>query len=320
MPATLTNAPTRNVRSFIMDSHRWDGYEPRAGDVIVATYPKCGTTWTQRIVALLIHQSPAPRDIMGEAPWLDATIFNSAEEMLATLNAQTHRRSVKTHLPLDAFPVFEGVKVIHTVRDGRDACISMHNHQLGMLREAVMMRMAGTIPPEVLAKGPPPPTPEDPRAYFLQWMDGAERGAADDHEDLPFCEFELTYWKRRKEPWLLFVHYNDLKADLAGEMRRISEFLGIETPPDRLTQLAAAATFEAMKRDGEALLPKIGESFDRGVDRFLNKGANGRWRDFLTGEDLARYDALIRAKLPPAMANWVEHGAAVAGDPRDIGD
>jgi aryl sulfotransferase len=318
MPA-LTNAPTRNVRSFIMDSHRWDGYEPRAGDVIVATYPKCGTTWTQRIVALLIHQSPAPRDIMGEAPWLDATIFTSAGEMLAALNAQTQRRSVKTHLPLDAFPVFEGVKVIHTVRDGRDACVSMHNHQLGM-RPEFMMQAAMSAPPELLAKGPRPPTPEDPRAWYLNWMDEAERGAAGDHEDLPFCEFELTYWKRRKEPWLLFVHYNDLKADLPGEMRRISDFLGIETPPDRLTELAAAATFEAMKRDGDALLPKLREAFDKGSERFLNKGTNGRWRDFLTDADLARYDALVRGKLPPQMARWVEGGCVVAGDPRKIED
>src|SRR5262249_18319733 len=156
--------------------------------------------------------STTPRDIMGEAPWLDATIFWTVDEMLATLNAQTHRRSVKTHLPLDAFPVFEGVKVIHTVRDGRDACVSMHNHQLGMRQEVIIARMS-SVPPEGRAKGPPPPTPEDPRAWYLQWMAGAERGAADDHEDLPFCEFELTYWKRRHEPWLLFVHFNDLKAD-----------------------------------------------------------------------------------------------------------
>ncbi|HLI67050.1 MAG TPA: sulfotransferase domain-containing protein, partial [Caulobacteraceae bacterium] len=112
------NGPLRGYRSMIMNSARWDGYRPRQGDVIVATYPKCGTTWTQRIVGLLIHQSPAPRDIMGEAPWIDTTLFGPVGPMLATLEAQTHRRSMKTHLPLDRFPVFEGVKVIHTVRDG----------------------------------------------------------------------------------------------------------------------------------------------------------------------------------------------------------
>jgi aryl sulfotransferase len=316
----LANAPTREVCTFIADSHRWDGYLPRADDVIVATYPKCGTTWTQQIVALLIHQSPTPRDIMGEAPWLDATIFGTAEEMLATLEAQPHRRSVKTHLPLDAFPVFEGTKVIHTVRDGRDACISMHNHMLGM-RPEVMMRTAANAPPELLAGGPPPPTPEDPRDWYLQWMDQAEGdqpvGGA---HDLPFCEFELTYWRRRHEPWLLFVHFNDLKADLAGEMRRISDFLGIETPESLMPALAEAATFESMKRDGPALLPKIGEAFDRGSDRFLNKGTNGRWKDFLTGDDLSRYDTLIRSKLSPDMARWIERGRLVAGDPRTLGE
>ncbi|MBV9995156.1 MAG: sulfotransferase domain-containing protein [Caulobacteraceae bacterium] len=315
---TLVSAPSRRVRSFVIDSGRWDGFAARDGDVIVATYPKCGTTWTQRIVALLIHQSPAPRDIMGEAPWLDATLFGPVGPMLAALEAQTHRRSVKTHLPLDAFPVTEGAKVIHTVRDGRDAFISMHNHRLGM-RPEFTRQAAMSAPPELLAKGPPPPTPADPRAYYLQWMEEAER-RPQDGGDLPFCEFELTYWERRREPWLLFVHYNDLKADLAGQMRRISDFLEIDTPASLMPALAAAATFEAMKRDGEALLPKIGEAFDRGPDRFLNKGVNGRWRDFLTEADLARYDALVQRKLPPAMARWVEAGTAVAGDPRTIGD
>ena len=314
----LISAPTRKYRSMVMDSSRWANYRPRSGDVIVATYPKCGTTWTQRIVSLLFNQSPAPRDIMGEAPWIDSTLFASAEDMLATLESQTQRRSMKSHLPLDSFPVFDRVKVIHTVRDGRDACVSMHNHMLGIRRES-MMGAVKSAPPELLASGPPAQTPEDPHDWFLQWMDAAERYRPG-VPDVPFCEFELTYWARRREPWLLFVHYNDLKADLEGEMRRISDFLEIETPPALMAQLAAAATFEAMKRDGEALLPKIGEHFDRGAERFLNKGTNGRWKDFLTAADLARYDALIAAKLPPELARWVERGRLVAGDPRTLPD
>ena len=314
------NAPTREVRTIIADSHRWDGYRPRPDDVLVATYPKCGTTWTQRIVSLLINQSPAPRDIMGEAPWVDSTLFGPVAEMLASLEAQPQRRSAKTHLPLDALPVFEGMKVIHTVRDGRDACVSMHNHMLGM-RQEFMMQAAATAPPELLAGGPPPPTPEDPRDWYLQWMTQAEGDpSSGSAQGLPYCEFELTYWKRRREPWLLFVHYNDLKADLAGEMRRISDFLDIDTPESLLPKLVEAATFEGMKRDGEALLPKIREVFDNGSERFINKGTNGRWKDFLTSADLARYDALIRSKLSPDMARWLEHGRLVAGDPRTLGE
>lgn len=317
----LVNAPARKYRSMVMTAARWDGYRPRPDDVIVATYPKCGTTWTQRIVSLLIHQSPAPRDIMGEAPWLDSNLFGPVGQMLARLEAQTHRRSMKSHLPLDGFPVFEGVKVIHTVRDGRDACISMHNHQLGILRQNALPSLLAEAPPEVFANGPPPPTPEDPHDWFLRWMDDAERyDPAAPFAETPFCEFELTYWARRREPWLLHVNYADLKRDLAGEMRRIAEFLEIDTPPALMRELVDAATFEAMKRDGDALLPRIGEHFDKGAERFLNKGVNGRWKDFLTSGDLARYDALIRRKLSADHARWIEHGRSVAGDPRVLSD
>lgn len=39
------------------DSARWAGFDPRPDDII-STPPKCGTTWTQMICALLILQTP----------------------------------------------------------------------------------------------------------------------------------------------------------------------------------------------------------------------------------------------------------------------
>ena len=319
MPVRV-QAPTREYRTPTMDSRRWDGYQPRADDIIVATYPKCGTTWTQRIVDLLIFQSPEPRQFSAASPWIDAIFFGPIEADLATIEAQTHRRYVKSHMPLDAIPVFEGVKVIHTARDGRDACTSMHNHMLGF---APMM--GARMIAEAAAKGEPPPArlqvPESPRDFFLNWMQAAEAGAPDDPAgDLPYCEFEQTYWARRHEPWLLMVHFNDLKADLAGEMRRIADFLGIATPAPLLAELAEAARFETMKRQGDEMLPQLRMAFDHGADRFINKGSNGRWKDFLTAEDLARYDALVESRLSPALAAWLEGGRLAAGDPRGAAD
>src|ERR1041385_1389426 len=119
--AKLLRAPTREYHTAIMDSTRWDKFVPRNGDIVIATFPKCGTTWTQRIVDLLIFQTPEPRPVVMNAPWLDATIFGPIEADLAKLEAQTHRRFIKTHLPFDSVPIYEGVKYIHVARDGRDA-------------------------------------------------------------------------------------------------------------------------------------------------------------------------------------------------------
>jgi aryl sulfotransferase len=318
MPVQV-QAPTREYRTPTMDSRRWASYAPRPDDIIVATYPKCGTTWTQRIVDLLIFQSPEPRQFSAASPWIDATFFGPVEADLALIEAQQHRRFVKSHMPLDAIPVYEGVKVIHTARDGRDACLSMHNHMLGFLPH-----LRAAIAGAAAADGAPPParleTPADPRDFFLQWMETAEAGADDPVGELHYCEFEETYWRRRREPWLLMTHFNDLKANLVGEMRRISDFLGIETPEPRLAALAEAARFETMKRQGEEMLPQLRMAFDNGAERFLNKGENGRWKDFLTDADLARYDALVKRRLSPALGAWLEGGRLVAGDPRTLAD
>src|SRR4051812_33048206 len=112
MPVLL-KAPTRTVRSRMFDSTRWDGYRPRSNDIIIGTYPKCGTTWMQRIVGMLVFRSAAPRAIMEISCWFDSRTFGPIESALEAAEAQTHRRLLKTHLPLDALPIYEGVKFIH---------------------------------------------------------------------------------------------------------------------------------------------------------------------------------------------------------------
>ena len=73
--------PLREVRSRIFDSARWAGYQPRAGDVVIASYPKCGTTWTQRIVGMLLAGGAAPFKIHG--PWFDFRLGPPVEASLA---------------------------------------------------------------------------------------------------------------------------------------------------------------------------------------------------------------------------------------------
>jgi aryl sulfotransferase len=322
---TLLRAPTRTVRNPVMDSRRWERFEPRDDDIIVATYSKSGTTWTQRIVDMLVHQSPAVRPFGDISLWVDATIFAPLEDVLATLRAQTHRRYVKSHLPFDALPVWEGVKYIHVGRDGRDACISFHNHVQGFMPEfqqriaANAMALAASAP---AGQAPPlGPPPEDPRDFLVNWLDELEASEGQPPGGSPlYFEFEATYWAERRRENLLFVHYNDLKEDLAGEMRRISDFLAIDTPETLMPDLVEAARFETMKRDGDALFPRLSEAFDRGADRFINQGRSGRWKEIAKPEDIARYQAIKTRQASPAMAAWLETGRRGAGDPRTAAD
>lgn len=312
----LSRAPLRTVKDHVRDSRHWDRYKPRPGDVVVATAPKVGTTWTQRIVSLLIFQSAAPVPIMSTHPWLDCRFQIPIDVMIPMLEGQTHRRAVKSHLPFDALPIYDEVKYIHTARGGLDACFSFHNHFLNFTPQAV-----GNIQRIALEDGetggPPPPTPEDPREFFLSWIE------LDDSDVVPvaaaFFDIERSYWAERRRENLLMVHYNDLKADLSGEMKRIAAFLGIETPAALWQELVEAATFERMKNEGPALLPGIDMAIKGGHRTFLNKGTNGRWRDVLTKDDVARYRERAAAELPPGLNNWLEHGRK-AGDPKAMKD
>src|SRR4051812_7692060 len=118
----------RRYEGTVFDSSRWDGLELRPGDIIISTPPKCGTTWTQMICALLVLQEPElPQPLDRLSPWIDM-VTRARTEVFAELAAQTHRRFIKTHTPLDGIANNPTVTYICVGRDPRDAALSMHRH------------------------------------------------------------------------------------------------------------------------------------------------------------------------------------------------
>jgi aryl sulfotransferase len=307
----------REIRSWVIDSRRWDRYRPRPDDIVISTYPKCGTTWMQRIVSLLVFKTPEPRPVMKISPWIERRFGPPLDAVLEEIEAQTDRRFLKAHLPRDAMPFFDEVKYIHVARDGRDACMSYQNHCTALTDEVLdRFDQIGRDDPAVGRLYPRPPS--DPSEFFHRWITRGEvPGDADGCPMMSFFSFVRSWWDVRDRSNVLLVHYNDLKADLPGQMRRIATYLEIEVDEALWPTLVEAARFDAMRRDGEALMANLASIFRGGKETFFFKGTNGRWRDIISSEDLALYDAKVGAFLSPDCAEWVEKGALHGcSDPR----
>jgi aryl sulfotransferase len=311
----LVRPAERVYRTWIIDSRRWERYRPRPSDIVIATYPKCGTTWMQRIVSLLVFQSPEPRPIMQISPWIDRRFPEPIEDVEARIEVQGHRRFLKAHLPADGLPIFDEIKYVHVARDGRDACMSYHHHGTGLTPETLERFDRVGLEDATLAR-PYPRFPADPADYFHRWLTkGAVAGHADGSPLMSFFHFERSWWGERHHPNVLLVHYNDLKTDLPGEMRRVADFLGIAIPANLWPELVEATGFEAMRRDGKVLMGSAAVMFQGGAARFFHQGRNGRWRGVFKEKDLALYDIKVEAELPPACACWLAHGRSGAWPP-----
>src|SRR5215213_2268525 len=164
-------APRTRYRSIVDDSGRWDGFAFRPGDVVISTPPKCGTTWTQMLCALLIFDGPTfPAPLEEVSPWLDVCT-RPLTEVTAALAAQTHRRFIKTHTPLDGLPLHPDATYLVVGRDPRDVAISFEHHLANLDVARVLELRAAAIRHEDLPALPQPRVPsEDPGERFRTFV------------------------------------------------------------------------------------------------------------------------------------------------------
>jgi len=288
----------KKYQTAVYDNGRWQDFKSRPDDIFVCTPAKCGTTWTQTIVAnLLFPDANFPAPVMQMSPWIEMKM-NPVEDMQAKLEAQTHRRFMKSHTPADGIPWFDDASYLFVCRDGRDAFMSLVNHMDRMIFTEAMNEQA--------IKDGIPPMPEvagDVHQFFNRWLEEGEQ----------FFELVNSYWERKDQENLLLVHFNDLKRDLNSEMRRIADFLGIEIPETAWPDVVARCTFDNM-RENEAMMGDMSVGFEGGNRGFLFKGTNGRWRDVLTADEINRYEARIKSALPAEAVKWVAEGGIINAD------
>jgi aryl sulfotransferase len=295
----------RIYQNHHFDSTRWDYFTRRPDDIVIATSYKAGTTWMQAIVAHLIFQTeelPAP---VGEiSPWLDLRTV-PLEVVLSGLSKQQHRRFIKTHLPLDGFPLDDDTKHIYVARDARDVFMSLWNHYSNFVDEA-FDQMNNT--PGLVGDGFPRPS-GDIHDFWRAWISrGGFEGETDGWPYWSHLHNVQSWWDFRELPNIQLIHYADLIEDPGREVRRIAEYLEIAVPDDGWERIVQSVSFGKMKKRAAEYAPGQGAHWKGGADTFMHKGTNGRWREVLSAEEVALYDAACERALSPECRAWLELG------------
>jgi aryl sulfotransferase len=297
MTTTIAELPrkTRELQNHHMDSTLWNDFPFREGDIVIGTYGKAGTTWTQQIVAQLVFGADEAVMIHEISPWWDMRIV--PPEARQAVLAQTHRRILKTHLPTRALVMSEKAKYVYVARDGRDVIWSLYNHHVGFRDEVY----AGFNGPGLVGEPFPRPDP-DIRRYFRTWLE------RDGYPFWSFWENTADWWALRDHPNVKLVHFNKLKADLEGQMRSIADFLEIDLPEPAWPDAVRHCTFDYMKANAERYAPGRGAIWQGGADTFIHKGVNGRWKDVLSPEESLAYEAKAVEMLGAQCARWLMTG------------
>jgi len=278
---------TREINDAYFESARWNDFRFRDGDAVIATYPKVGTNWTQQIVWQLVHGAPPGVDGLTNVAWLDMRIA-PFKPIMDAYAAQTSRRIIKTHLPLDALVFSPRARYIVVGRDARDMVWSAYNHQQLNDDETLALFNGPPGRPGALVSRPD----RDIRDYYLHFL---QTGDLPGFGFEPFWPHVRGWWTARDLPNVLMVHYANLQADLPREIRRIARFLAIEIDEATLAVIVEHCGFDYM-RAGSNAHPNF------------NKGVNGRWKNVLSPAEIAGCDDVASQNLTPDCAHWLASG------------
>lgn len=287
----------REHKYHLLDSTIWNEFRYRNDDIVISAHSKSGTTWVQQIVAQLLWNGAEHIKLSDVSLWLDCR-FLSKKERLAIVESQSHRRFIKSHLPVDTLVFSHKAKYIYIARDGRDVLWSLYNHHRKFKK--VLIRGIDEVSERV-----DPPLGDAPPSvlqYFREWL------KKDGYPWWPYWEHIHSWWKIRDLPNVMLLHFSNLKKDMPTEIRRIAGYLDITIDETKWDSILEHCSFDYMKAHAAEIVPFAGNLWEGGAKTFMHKGINGRWKDTLTSDDIEQYEHVAREKLGIECANWLSTG------------
>lgn len=275
-PTTIAEMAACLARFFTRESIGLGlGFQPRASDVFIATYPKCGTTWLQQIAHGLRTRGDMDFDeITSVVPWLEASHdlgMDPTAEQVAT------PRLFKSHLTWEQIP--KGGKYLCVIRDPGDVLVSQHHFWEGWFFEPGAISLADSA-----------------RNFFMP-------------AQLPirYWNHVISWWRQKDNPLVLLLCYEDMHRDLPQTVRRIAEFIGCPADEQLLGIVLRQSSIEFMRahqrqfddhlvrnaRDEVAGLPPGGDSAK------VRKGGVGDHRTELPADIRRELEQLWQAEITP---------------------
>ncbi len=291
----MTNPLPQRMKKYDSDtsfSKVWERFEQRPGDVFVCTPPKSGTTWMQTICGMLIFGDPAVNPGIGTTSrWLDSK-FNDEDEVLGFLEAQTQRRYIKTHTPLDGITYDESCIYLAVYRHPIDVFFSGQNHIKNMKSNSFGHQIS-----------------DDVNKDFQTWVSQSTSLNQDIGDTLESLVVHyLSFAKWQSLPNIHIFHYADMTHDLRHTVSVVSDMLDCGFGDELIDAITSAATFSKMKKNAAKYAPSADRDIWKDNAQFFESGTSNKWEGVLNETSLLMYKNRMSELLTANEQTWFEFG------------